>query len=263
MGDLLSDGYASLAGTVVLADEKGNFKANDMPVGDYAVMASAFNATTRATIRAGRRINAGKSVRNIDIEFNPKSGNLEIAVAGKQTAWGNKYLRGKLRLFDSAGKEFVIPDPRQAYPLTEKALLVECVPAGTYSVELVVSGFHPMRQEGVKVAAGETNKLTFNGEPTAGFIASLMCYPPSTAPLVRQVKITFEDDNGVELKTDLQPHWRAKINWEGNGFRLDCYAAPKGTRCAKVSIPGYREALVELQGRAGEVEQPKVTLEEE
>jgi hypothetical protein len=82
-------------------------------------------------------------------------------------------------------------------------------------------------------------------------------------PLVRQLQITFEDDKGVELKTDLQPRWRAFAYWQGNGFRIDCFAAPKGTRRAKVKVPGYREAVVELQGKVGEVEQPKVTLENE
>jgi hypothetical protein len=263
MGDQLSDSHEGLPGLGVPVDARGNFQVEDMPAGDYAVLASAFNAATRANVRAGKRISAHKSVRNVDIEFSSKSGNLEIAVAGKKTAWGDTYLRGKLRLYDSAGEEFVIPDPRQAYPLTDKALLVECVPEGTYTIELVVSGFDPMRQEGVKVAAGDTNKLTLHGEPTAGFIAFLECGPPSTMPLVRQLQITFEDDKGVELKTDLQPRWRAFAYWQGNGFRIDCFAAPKGTRRAKVKVPGYREAVVELQGKVGEVEQPKVTLENE
>ncbi len=219
----------------------GNWTQFETADGDYVMTCCWKNKRKELNTVVEKLRVAGK---NLTLDLKPKSDHGAIVIDLQSTRDSDSRGRNasRFRLMNAAGAEVALADAGlRAFYYGH----IIGIPPGTYSLELELAGFEPLRLEKLTVTAGAVTKAS--AAPKA--LKALTCTFEAeglSLQMLRSALITAYDSDNITLQLAEKP----RVNWaESQDYTivLTLNSIPAATSKISIKVAGYKELLVELK----------------
>jgi len=160
--------------------KKGKFRFDGIPDGSYLLIVHASRVDQDAkvgpaNISGSALVVLNKDMTSLSISLRADVGAISIKYQGRPVG---RYLdadsvAARLRLIDKNGKKVDLVDPARGHIIVSRENLIESIPPGTYTVEILGHGLLPVSKQMVKVEKGKTTEFVLDAEPAAAFTLNI------------------------------------------------------------------------------------------
>lgn len=238
---------------LLMPDEDGKLSFDCLSPHDYHLFVRVYD-DGNVLVNALRETIEVKGNKSVSVTVTDKVGTLSVQIIGNplRTTYGTR-ATPTVYLLNSKGKVVEPSDPSLLEEIFNYSFSLPGVPVGTYTVIVAAPGFQPYEEKNVKVEKGKTVQVRAEPEQAAALVvkASELCFDMGTS-----IDWSYEDADGKALEQWLP---RGSVttaimgDMKGNGGVMEFINITPEVKQVRIRVEGYKDILIKLDVKAGDV----------